>query len=69
MSSLIILVLFGMIIALFSSFVKDSKKKRLSLVENEKEDRLANKVAAVVVKALKEDTAGPEILDLDSTTD
>lgn len=69
MSSFIILILFGMAVALFSSWVKSKKEEKKKLLDDEKENKLADRIAKKVIDGLKSVEVGPEIIDFGSTSD
>ena len=62
MSSLIILVLFGMAVALFSSWVKSKKETKAAELEEARQTKLAKAIAETVVKALKDDLDCPCVI-------
>ena len=62
MSSLIILVLFGMAVALFSSWVKSKKETKAAELEEARQTKLAKAIAETVVKAIKDDLDCPGVI-------
>ena len=62
MSSLIILVLFGMAVALFSSWVKSKKETKAAELEEARQTKLAKAIAETVVKAIKDDLNCPCVI-------
>lgn len=62
MSSLIILVLFGMAVALFSSWVKSKKETKAAELEEARQTKLAKAIAETVVKAIKDDLDCPCVI-------
>lgn len=68
MSSIIILVLFGMAIALFTSHVKTKRIEKQRLLEEEKEKQLTNRIAKAVISEI----AGrerPEVVEFEQTSE
>lgn len=62
MSSLIILVLFGFAVALFSSWVKSKKEAKAAELEDARQTKLAKAIAETVVKAIKDDFNYPCVI-------
>ena len=62
MSSLIILVLFGFAVALFSSWVKSKKEAKAAELEEARQTKLAKVIAETVVKAIKDDLNCPCVI-------
>ena len=63
MSAFIILVLFGMAVALFSSYMKSKKEARQAVIQKEKDEEQARRIAKYVAAALAKPVS-PEIIDL-----
>ena len=68
MSSIVILVLFGMAIALFSSYVKTKRIEKQRLLEEEKEKQLTNRIAKAVISEIAGQER-PEVVEFKQTSE